>query len=126
MLATRPELKSSDPETVMTERVQIILIVTITVAVLIILLVYRNRTKRFRFDAHKDGITTELETVDPAERAAAAPKPRGSVIIRGSQMIGEANEMNISRGNVEIEEFKQKGKRQKLNVTSDESSKKKP
>jgi len=101
----------------MTERVQILLIVAAFAALATIVFLYRKHARRIKVNVSTDGFQTDVETHDPAA-AATQPRPRGLVSVKDSLQKGKSHEIDISRGDVEIERHRQLGENQRLNVRS--------
>jgi len=87
----------------MSEMIYITLIIVI--GIVIVLIVYKDKLSGFSLNA------------DPTKKLQAKIKAHGpGVVISNASQEGHGNEMNISRDNVAVTDFKQTGKEHQLNV----------
>ena len=100
----------------MSEKTWIILIVALTVVLVVIIL--RRQLKNL----HVKGMGMEAKLETHSDSPSTDPKATGrraSVNIGDFNQTGFGNELNISRGDTNVERTKQIGKSQKISVTTD-------
>ena len=85
---------------------QVLMVLIIAAAVVIVLVVFRNKLSRFGFKIKN--INANMET-----------RNHGAINITKSSQKGEKNVINVDTGDVNISEFDQDGKGQKLNIKKD-------
>jgi hypothetical protein len=100
----------------MSESAQLVAIVGAVIVAIVIMLAYRNRAKNIHLDVNKHGASARVETHEQAGSASARP---GGVRISDSSQTGKDHAITISRADVDIDHFRQKGERQVLQVTED-------
>jgi hypothetical protein len=100
----------------MSESAQLVAIIVTAIVAIAIVLAYRNNAKRIHLGVNKHGASAEVETHQQASATSVRP---GGVRISDSLQTGKDHTITVSRGDVDVERFRQKGKHQMLQVTKD-------
>ncbi|MFL5385110.1 MAG: hypothetical protein ACJ8GN_21525 [Longimicrobiaceae bacterium] len=100
----------------MSESAQLVAIIVAAIVAIAIVLAYRKNAKRIHLGVNKHGASAEVETHQQASSTSTRP---GGVRISDSSQTGKDHTITVSRADVDIERFRQKGERQTLQVTED-------
>ena len=80
----------------------------IAVAIIVVMAIFKDRLKAFFFKADSEGVRATIK--------AGNDKTSSGITIKKTSQIGSNSEIKVSKDNVNIEEFEQKGKGHKLEV----------
>ena len=95
------------------------IVLIVAVAIIVVLFMFRRDIRKFFVKASRDGVEAGLETRDPGQSPPPVATPPGhprSVNIKGNTQAGSGNKISVAQPNVNVEDNKQLGRDQSIEV----------